>query len=81
MKVFFDRITDLLTIEKNLGRQLRGKRMAVISTSNGSHLGDQFWLPFSASAQYLGMEFLGGLHTLRGGDEETIKKFIERWPH
>lgn len=31
MKVFFDRIADLLTFEKELGRQLRGKKMAGIS--------------------------------------------------
>ena len=38
MKVFFDRLTDLLTIEKELGRKLRGKNMAALSTSNGDHL-------------------------------------------
>ncbi|MFW5760799.1 MAG: NAD(P)H-dependent oxidoreductase [Cyclobacteriaceae bacterium] len=47
MKVFFDRITDLLTIEKNLGRQLRGKYMAAISCCNGNNLEENFWLPFS----------------------------------
>ena len=31
LKVFIDRITDLLTIEKELGRKLRGKKMAVVS--------------------------------------------------
>jgi multimeric flavodoxin WrbA len=31
MKVFFDRFSDLLRIEKDLGRKLRGKSMAVIS--------------------------------------------------
>lgn len=66
MKVFFDRITDLLTIEKDLGRKLRGKKMAAISTSNGNHLGDHFWLPFEYSASYLGMDFLWGLHTIPG---------------
>lgn len=28
MKVFFDRLTDLLTIEKEFGRKLRGKKTA-----------------------------------------------------
>ena len=31
MKTFFDRITDLLTIRKDLGRKLRGKMMGSIS--------------------------------------------------
>ena len=33
MKVFFDRLTDLITIEKDLGRKLRGKQMAVLRHS------------------------------------------------
>ena len=62
MKVFFDRITDLLTIEKDLGRQLRGKKMAVICCSNGDDLNKNFWMPFQESAKYLGMSYLGNLH-------------------
>ena len=38
MKVFFDRLTDLLEIDKELGRKLDGKRMGVISSSIGNHL-------------------------------------------
>ena len=64
MKVFFDRISDLLTIEKDLGRRLRGKNMAVVSCSYGGNLGEAFWLPFSESAQYLGMQYLGNVHTV-----------------
>lgn len=78
MKVFFDRITDLLTIEKALGRQLRGKKMAAISCSVGNNLGEQFWRPFSETAAYLGMEYLGHLHTLEGEAEvEEIKAFVQ----
>lgn len=78
MKVFFDRITDLLTIEQPLGRQLRGKKMAAISCSVGNHLGEQFWLPFSETAGYLGMDYLGHLHTLEGKTEvEEIKAFVQ----
>lgn len=68
MKVFFDRITDLLDIDKELGRQLRGKNTAVISSSAGDHLGDDFWHPFKATAKYLGMRYLGNAHTVVGGD-------------
>ncbi|KXX70672.1 flavodoxin family protein [Flammeovirga sp. SJP92] len=71
MKVFFDRITDLITIEKKLGRQLRGKNMAVITTSNGGNLGEDFWHPFKHSASYLGMHFLGGQHTVNEMDSES----------
>ena len=63
LKVFFDRLTDFLQLEKDLGRQLRGKSMAVISSANSDNLGDVFWLPFKASASYLGMRYLTNLHT------------------
>lgn len=78
MKVFFDRITDLLTIKKALGRKLRGKKMAVISCSAGSNLGDAFWLPFSETANYLGMEYLGNTHTIKGENNDLkIAEFIK----
>jgi multimeric flavodoxin WrbA len=78
MKVFFDRITDLLTIEKELGRKLRGKKMAVISCSIGENLGEHFWLPFSETASYLGMEYLGNTHTIaREKNESKIAEFIK----
>lgn len=77
MKVFFDRITDLLDIEKDLGRQLRGKNMAAVSCSIGNNLGDYFWLPFSETAKYLGMNYLGHIHTITDEPNETkLKKFI-----
>ncbi|OJJ13894.1 FMN reductase [marine bacterium AO1-C] len=79
MKMFFDRITDLLTIEKPLGRQLRGKNMAAISSSGGNDLGDTFWLPFSESAQYLGMQYLGNVHTYFDEDNAAIiKSFVQK---
>ena len=79
MKLFFDRLTDLLTIEKDLGRTLRGKSMAVVTSSNGGNLGEDFWLPFKASATYLGMKYLGDLHTLAEQVElEELTQFINR---
>lgn len=76
MKVFFDRLSDLLTIEKDMGRKLRGKHMAVISCSNGNNLGDSFWLPFKKSAEYLGMNYITDLHTYQDEfDVEIISEF------
>lgn len=78
MKAFFDRITDLLKIEKPVGRKLRNMSMAVISCSNGDHLGEQFWLPFKKTAEYLGMNYVVDLHTLAGKMEtQKIIEFIE----
>ena len=64
MKVFLDRMTDLLKIEKDLGRQLRGKSLAVFTTSNGGNIGDDFWRPFVETADYLGMNYLNNTHFL-----------------
>ena len=79
MKVFFDRITDLLDNEKELGRQLRKKKMAVITCSIGDNLGDNFWLPFKETSNYLGMHYIGNLHTISNQINETeLKEFIRK---
>lgn len=79
MKVFFDRLTDLLRIEKEVGRKLRNKCMAVISCSNGNNLEEQFWLPFKKSAEYLGMHYVADLHTYHGKlDRSQIADFKRR---
>ncbi len=62
MKVFFDRITDILDEEKELGRQLRGKKMAAVSCSQSADPGEAFWFPFMETARYLGMEYAGSFH-------------------
>ncbi len=74
MKVFLDRFTDLLKIEKDLGRQLRGKSLAVFTTSNGGNLGDDFWRPFVETANYLGMKYLANAHFL---EEDIAQAEIE----
>ncbi|MEO6901627.1 MAG: NAD(P)H-dependent oxidoreductase [Bacteroidia bacterium] len=78
MKVFFDRITDLLNNEKDLGRKLRNKNMAVLSSSTGEHLHELFWLPFIESAKYLGMNYLGNIHTIVNSDQtKRLTEFAE----
>ncbi|GAA4896977.1 hypothetical protein GCM10023311_22170 [Flaviramulus aquimarinus] len=63
LKVFFDRISDLIRIHKDTGRKLRGKNMAMVSSSNHDDLKDGFSMPFKESANYLGMNYLGNIHT------------------
>ncbi|WP_303315810.1 NAD(P)H-dependent oxidoreductase [Flavivirga abyssicola] len=62
LKVFFDRISDLLRVHKDTGRKLRGKNMAMISSSNSDDLKEGFSMPFVESANYLGMNYLGDIH-------------------
>jgi len=58
MKIFIDRITDLITIEKGLGRRLRGKKLFVITTYSTSKP-QGFEYPIEQFCNYLGIEYLG----------------------
>ena len=52
--------------------------MAAISCSIGNNLGEYFWLPFTETANYLGMEYLGNVHTVTGeNNEKKIMEFIK----
>lgn len=62
MKIFFDRISDCLKTEKETGRKLRGKEMAVLSCGSDHDLKDGFHMPFIESAKYLGMKYIGDVH-------------------
>jgi len=57
MKVFFDRLSDLLTIEKDSGRGLRGKTCSVLATGVDLEPPACFEQPFILSAKYLGMDY------------------------
>ncbi len=72
LKDFFDRLSDLLHYKKDLGKQLRGKRMAMISNSGENDLKDGFTMPFKASADYLGMTYLGDTHAWFTEDGKEI---------
>lgn len=63
MKKFFDRISDCLKIAKPTGRKLRGKSMAVISSGSEEALVGGFYMPFVESAKYLGMHYMGEVHS------------------
>ncbi len=62
LKVFLDRFTELLKDHKEMGRRLRGKSLALISCSNSDDVSSYFEKPISASAEYLGMNYLGYAH-------------------
>lgn len=58
-KVFLDRLSDCLTARKDLGRQLRGKRLAVLCTGADATAPSCLGEPFALTCAYLGMEYLG----------------------
>lgn len=75
LKTFFDRLSDLLHNEKkHVGRQLRGKNMAVLSCGSDDELFDGFEMPFIESANYLGMNYKGHVHTWIENDKDVSGK-------
>ncbi len=62
LKTFFDRLTDLVSVKKEMGRMLKGKTMYLISCGSDGELPEGFEIPFQASATYLDMNFGGHLH-------------------
>lgn len=82
MKTFFDRISDLLKIRKDKGRQLRGKTMLVISCNGDQEDYPSFAAPFELSADYLGMKYGGYYHAwVEGGEiasstEITLQQLV-----
>lgn len=73
MKVFFDRFSNLLRDEKELGRKLRGKNMGMVSNSHDNTLDYDYYLPFRKSAEYLGMNYLGNDHFNPDNIDQTKK--------
>ena len=84
MKIFFDRISDLLKIDKESGRKLRGKNMAMFSCGSDQDLKTGFAMPFIESANYLGMNYLGDFHAWIENEkipeivQDRIAQFIQK---
>ncbi|MCH9812272.1 NAD(P)H-dependent oxidoreductase [bacterium] len=74
MKIFFDRITDCLTIEKDLGRKLRGKKVFLLISQDGPLDRELFEYPLKATVEYLGMEYGGSFYHYSGVDEKLLSK-------
>ncbi|WP_115716937.1 flavodoxin family protein [Gallaecimonas mangrovi] len=82
MKVFLDRITDLLDHHKALGRQLRGKAAGVIATGGAAQAPACFEEPFRLTFAYLGMHYQGMsyLDTQQGLDQAALAKVAAAHP-
>ena len=62
MKVFMDRLSDLLKTDKPLGRQLRSKRAALLATGSDTRPQPCFEQIFAHSFDYLSMDYQGMLY-------------------
>ena len=58
MKVFFDRLNELLSTHKPLGKALKGKRTYLISTGSESELPLGFETPFKLTSEYFEMNYI-----------------------
>jgi multimeric flavodoxin WrbA len=82
MKIFFDRLTDLLETAKTDGRAMKDKRCWMIATGTEETLPEGFETPFRGTAEYFGMTYhgCGYLYTgtdadRRAADEAVLSKF------
>lgn len=62
MKLVFDRLSDLITIRKEIGRSLAGKQSFLITTGTDSALPEGFEIPFKRTSEYFNVAYLGCLY-------------------
>ena len=63
LKNFFDRLTDLTTTHKLLGRQLAGKHVFLAAIGSDPELPEGFEVPFKLTAEYFDMLFEGTFYS------------------
>lgn len=73
LKTFFDRFTDLLTTEQDLGRKLRGMPISVVATGSDAQLPLSFTQQFELIARYLGLILHPGLYCCCQDDIELCQ--------
>ena len=68
MKVFVDRFSDLLSFQNELGRQLRGRHFALLSSGSKPWPDKTLVEAFSRFCDYLGISFVGCAHAQDTGE-------------
>lgn len=69
LKIFFDRLTDLLETAKQSGRTLKGKKVWVIASGTEDGLPEGFEVPFRRTAAYFGMDYRSCAYLYTGEDK------------
>lgn len=57
MKTFMDRFSELLSTHKQLGRDLKGKEVYLVSSGASPDMPEGFVVPFQKTAEYFNMSF------------------------
>jgi len=73
LKIFFDRFSDLLSIDKPLGRKLKGQKCSVVSTGAWGYPPECFEEVFKLTFDYLGMKYAGMLYCQMASKSEVSK--------
>ncbi len=73
LKRFFDRLTDLVTVQKPLGRQLAGRWLWVAACGSDPALPAGFEVPFRETAAYFAMSYGGAFYLPMGAGEPVSR--------
>jgi len=57
LKVFFDRLTDLLSTHQSIGKSLKGKKTFLIASGTDTDLPFGFEIPFRMTSEYFEMSY------------------------
>lgn len=74
MKIFFDRLSDLVTVRKPDGRALAGKNTYLVANGTESAMPDGFEIPFERTSAYLNMHYRGSHYLYTGKDAALREK-------
>lgn len=77
LKVFFDRLTELISVRKDLGRRLAGKRVGFLATGTDPDLPPGFAVPFEKTAAYFSMTFYRASYYVFRGDDIVGRHLIQ----
>ncbi|MFZ4761908.1 MAG: flavodoxin family protein [Alphaproteobacteria bacterium] len=66
MKIFFDRLSDLLTIQKPLGRGLAGRKVYIRASGTDEVLPECFIQPIKRTCDYFEMEYVRSIYYYTG---------------
>lgn len=84
MKIFFDRLTDLVTTNKKAGRALKNKTTFLLVVGTDDNLPDAFDTPFALTSRYMDMHYKGSIYfstkerSISDEKDKEIQQFINR---
>ena len=77
MKIFIDRFSDLLSFQKELGRRLKGRPFALVTSSAEPYPDKTLVEAFSRFCAYLGITFIGCAHA-QDADEFVDSEVVDK---